>query len=119
MRYLRGLNIQGYSSSKKWVKGYKDPKKPNIFAACIEPMRGHPFEQPHVLGIMFARKTRREYDWINMAQIICDLLVAHEVFPDDSIKYLVPTPMSYKEPGTGKLLWTMHAPEAPGVWLDY
>jgi hypothetical protein len=30
-KYLRSLNIQGYSASKKTVKEYKDPNRPNLF----------------------------------------------------------------------------------------
>lgn len=116
-KYLQFLGIRSYG--KDGVKGYKDLGRINKFAACVEPMRDYPFEQPHPLGLMFARKTRRDYDWINAAQIILDLLVAHGIFPDDSIKYIVPTPFSYKEPGTGKLLWTMHNTQTPGVWIDY
>lgn len=47
-------------------------------------------EYPLRVKFTFVRDTRRQFDYINAAQIVQDLMVKHEWFPDDSMKYLIP-----------------------------
>ena len=94
-KYLRSLGIQGYSASKKTVKEYKDPNRPNLFRKYV----GNYFEgaeYPIVLGFHFVRKTKARFDYINSMHIICDLLTAHDYIEDDNCVFLVPQVMKMK-----------------------
>lgn len=86
--YLHSLGIQRYG--KDGVKGYK--LRPNLFEARIARLRCDLFGccKPIRLGFYFVRGTKRRFDLINAAQIVCDLLVAHGVIEDDDSKNLIP-----------------------------
>jgi len=91
-KYLRSLGIQGYSASKKTVKEYKDPNRPNLFRKYV----GNYFEgvkYPIVLGVHPVRNSRRKADFHNICHIIFDLLTAHDFIPDDNMDYIFPSPM--------------------------
>jgi len=45
---------------------------------------------PLHIEFQFVRETRRRFDFINMAQIVCDMMVDYGWLPDDSYQYLVP-----------------------------
>jgi len=51
-------------------------------------------QPPYKIGLFFIRNSKRRFDWINAAQIVCDLLTAHGVIEDDNMDYLIPTPIS-------------------------
>jgi hypothetical protein len=109
-KYLRSLNIQGYSASKKTVKEYKDPNRPNLFRQQV----GNFFdgvEYPVILGFHFVRKTRAKFDYINSMHILHDLLTAHDFIPDDNCDCLVPQVMKLN----GQY-YSINKNE-PGVWL--
>lgn len=110
VKYLRSLNIQGYSASKKEVKEYKSPNRPNLFRQYV----GNFFEgaeYPIVLGFHFVRKTRAKFDYINSMHIIHDLLTAHDFIKDDNCDCLVPFVLKIN----GN--YYSVSKHAPGVWL--
>lgn len=114
VNYLRSLNIQTFSSSKKIVKGYKDKDKPNLFLKAIEPLGqallDYP-EKPVFIGLHFVRKTKADFDFNNGNQLICDLLTAHDIIEDDCMRLIVPIP--FRRNG----LWYTVDKDNPGVYL--
>ena len=92
-KYLRSLNIQTYSVSKKTVKGYV--RDPNIFETFRnefnEMLVGK--ETPYLLQLHFVRRTKHKADFGNLQQIIADLLVAHDFIEDDNMDIMFPVPL--------------------------
>ena len=95
-RYIRGLGIQSFSSSKKIVKGYVDKSRPNQFEALREEfnkmVEGKDF--PLIIGYHQIRKSKRLFDFSNSVEIIQDLLTAHNFIEDDNVKFVFPVPMT-------------------------
>jgi hypothetical protein len=109
-KYLRSLNIQTYSASKKEVKGYKDPNRPNLFRQYI----GDYFadrKYPILVGTHFIRRTRQRFDIINAQQIIFDLLTAHGYIEDDNAKFIIP--VTFRINGNDYSI----DKENPGTWI--
>ena len=106
-KYLQNLGIQRLSS-KDGIVEYKT--RPNVFKTKINGFFDG-VEYPCVLGMNFVRDSLRTFDFINAAQIICDLLVAHGFIKDDDIKHLIPVPMQIN--GT----WYSVCRDNPGVYL--
>lgn len=50
---------------------------------------------PMCVGFAFRRKTKARFDYINIAQGICDAMVEANYLPDDSAEYLIPVFMPY------------------------
>ena len=97
-KYLQNLGVKKYSCSKGTFENYKT--RPNLFKKAIAPMKEILARResvagvsPHVIGLFFIRNSKRKFDWINAAQIICDLLTAHGVIQDDNMDYLIPMPI--------------------------
>lgn len=92
-KYLQRLGVAKYSCSKGTYENYKT--RPNLFEKAVGPMREILAKRkaPHVIGLFFIRNSRRKFDWINAAQIICDLLTAHGVIHDDDMDNLIPMPI--------------------------
>lgn len=114
LKYIRSLNIQGYSSSKKIVKEYKDIlNKPNLFSKFLLPLSKELLlsDYPIILGFHFIRKTKAEFDFNNANQLILDLLTAHELIPDDSMVYIIP--QAYKKNN----MWYSIDKNNPGVYI--
>jgi len=93
-KYLQKLGVKKYSVSKGTFQNYKT--RPNLFEKAVIPMRELLVEKqpPYKIGLFFIRNSKRRFDWINAAQIVCDLLTAHGVIEDDNMDYLIPTPIS-------------------------
>jgi len=91
-KYLQKLGVKKYSVSKHTVEGYKT--RPNLFEQAVILMREELKHRkpPYLIGFHFVRDSKRKFDWVNSAQIICDLLVAHNVIEDDNMDYLIPSP---------------------------
>lgn len=109
-KYLRSLNIQKYSASRREVKGYRDPNKPNLFKQQI----GDYFKDikyPLILGIHPVRDSHRKADFNNINHIISDLLTAHGYIEDDNMDYFFPVPFKIN----GKF-YSIDK-HTPGVWL--
>jgi hypothetical protein len=105
-KYLQFIGVKKYG--KDYVENYKT--RPNLFDTpeLRAELQG---EYPLIVGFHFVRKTKGRFDFHNLCQIICDLLVAHQMIPDDDIDHLIPVPMVIE----GRL-WTKDK-DAPGVYL--
>ena len=90
-RYLQKIGVKKYRKNEH--ENYKT--SPNLFEKAVAPMREHikPLNPPYLMGFHFIRDTKRKFDFINIAQIICDLLVAHKVIEEDNMDYLIPVPL--------------------------
>ena len=105
-KYLQFIGVKKYG--KDYVENYKT--RPNLFDTPelrIE-LQG---EYPLIVGFHFVRKTKGRWDFHNLCQVICDLLVAHGMILDDDIDHLIPIPMVV----SGKV-WTKDK-NKPGVWV--
>lgn len=111
-KYLQLIGIKSYSVSKKQVENYKT--RVNIFELSVLPLRKalKDKEPPFQIGLHFVRNTKHAFDWINAAQIICDLLVAHDIIYDDNMDYLIPSPLQI----AGR--WYSYDKQKPGVIID-
>lgn len=90
------------------------PGRINVFAqACGDAFSGQAY--PLLLGMHFVRSTSGAFDYVNVAQIILDLLTAHGFIPDDNMKYVVPV-FCDADMRPGREAWTKCA-EMPGVIL--
>ena len=110
-KYLQKLGVKSYSA-----KDYENyVRRPNLFRDAVEPIKRALKDQkpPFVIGFFFIRGTRHRCDWINMVQILADLLVAHKVISDDNMDYLIPYPYMIDRQ------WYSYSKDKPGVWLDY
>lgn len=66
---------------------------------------------PVRVGMHFVRGTRHKFDWINMCQIVQDMMVEHQWIEDDNMDFLVPVP--FKLQGS----YYTYSKENPGVWI--
>jgi len=66
---------------------------------------------PLVVGFHFVRGSRRKYDWINMCQIIHDMMVEYKWIEDDNVDFLIPIP--FKMNGS----YSSYDKERPGCWI--
>ena len=121
-KYLNKLGIQSYSSSKKIVKGYVT--KPNDFEKLREQfeiaLKDKTF--PVLICFHFIRDSKRSWDFGNATEIIFDLLTAHDIIPDDNIKFTIPSVMTIEgilptEENMHSLDWYSINIENPGVWI--
>jgi len=106
--YLRNLGIQRLSA-KTGITAYAT--RQNVFKSKINGFFDR-VEYPCVLGMHFVRGSRRKFDFINAAQIICDLLVAHGFIVDDDTQHLLPVPMKLN--GS----WYSVNKNNPGVYME-
>lgn len=109
-KWLRLYGIQSYSSRRKEVKFFKRISKTYDFEEITSPLRECK-EYPLLIGFYFIRDSKREWDFGNACQIVQDVLVAFDIIPDDSTKYLLPFPLEID----GKF-WDYNK-ETPGVIL--
>jgi hypothetical protein len=96
-KYIRGLGIQSFSSSKKTVKGYVDPLRPNQFEALrpqFEEMLRKVGGIPIFIGYHQVRSSKRLFDFSNSVEILQDLFTAHNFIEDDNVKFVYPVPMT-------------------------
>ena len=89
LKYLRSLNIQDYSASKKTVKEYKAADRPNRLKEYVGDFFKD-IQYPARIGFHFIRDSKRIFDYINIMQILLDLFTAHDYIKDDSCLYIVP-----------------------------
>ena len=123
-KYLGLLGIQTYSSGKKTVKGYVN--RPNQFEALREQFNKslENKEFPVLLGFHFVRDSKRASDFGNMTEIIFDLLTAHDIIPDDNVKFVFPVPMTKEgmlptEQNFREHQWISIDKEGSGVYLKF
>lgn len=113
-KYLQAIGIKRFSVSKKTVEVYKKAGRPNLFELSVAPLREYlkDKEPPHVIGFHFVRGSKHAFDFTNVAQIICDLLVAHGVIFDDNMDCLIPFPLQIEG------AWYSYDKEKPGVVIQ-
>lgn len=125
-KFLRAIGIQAFSSSKKTVKGYVDPNRPNKFEALREEFmkmkkgKGNPL----FIGFHQVRKTRAAFDFGNSVELIQDLLTAHDIIEDDNVRFVFPVPMSIEgdlptENNLRTTKWYSVDKENPGVYIKF
>ena len=68
-------------------------------------------EKPYRVQFKFVRKTKRAYDFHNMVQVLCDLMVDYKWVDDDNIYEMVPVP-----PLTGPIFTISKT--NPGVYIS-
>jgi len=123
-KYIRSLGIQSFSSSKKIVKGYVDPSRPNKIEKFREQILKMKLDKdnPLFIGVHHVRNSKRRFDFSNSVEIIQDLFVAHNFIEDDNVEFLFPIPMTI----TGRLptvsnlrkeQWYSIDPDNPGVYI--
>ena len=112
-RYLQKIGVKGYSVRLKTVENYKI--RLNLFEQAVAPMRDFlsTKQPPHMISFYFVRATRHKFDFLNIAQIVADLLVAHRVIEDDDMTNLIPVPHIIN------CQWFHYNKENPGCWLDF
>lgn len=116
-KYLQKIGVKKYRTrlSKKQVadgltKVENYMKRPNIFKLSV----GDYFDgamSPVILKFHFVRDTRRKFDFLNAAQIIADLLVAHDFLEEDDMDCFIPVPMRING------CWYSLNKNRPGVYL--
>lgn len=108
-KFLRDIGIMNYSVTKRTVQFYKT--KPCLFPHKELKELFKDAKYPVEVGVHFVRKTKADFDFHNACQIIFDLLVAFEIIPDDSMKYVVPCAFQYNEQ------WYTIDKEKPGAYI--
>jgi hypothetical protein len=107
-KYLQFIGVKRYGHD--YVENYKT--RPNLFDTPGLRREFLYCDYPVTVGVHFVRRTKSRFDWINMCQIVFDLLVAHRVIPDDDINNLLPVPMlCHGRPFTIDK-------NNPGVWIQ-
>lgn len=53
-------------------------------------------EKPYKIGMYFIRDSKRKSDAINLAQIICDLMVEYGWIDDDNMDEILPVFLGYE-----------------------
>jgi len=109
-KWLRTFGISSYNSRRKEVNYFvKIPAKYNFKEICkqIADYKDYPL----LMGFHFVRNSNRMWDFGNACQIIQDMMVAHDVIPDDNVNYLLPFPMLRE----GKY-WS-YSKDTPGVYI--
>lgn len=89
--YLKDLGIKDYSTRKKDVTEYV--RKENLFRKAFADANWIKPKERIILGLHFARNTTHKFDFTNVAQIILDLMVAHDFIEDDNMDFILPIPM--------------------------
>jgi hypothetical protein len=51
---------------------------------------------PYFVGMYFVRDSKRRFDYINICQVVADLMVMNGLIEDDSAEYFVPVFLGYK-----------------------
>jgi hypothetical protein len=96
-KYIRSLGIQSFSSSKKEVKGYVDPNRPNLIET-LRPQFERMFKEvdgyPIFIGYHQVRNSKRAFDFSNSVEILQDLFTAHNFIEDDNVNFVFPVPMT-------------------------
>jgi len=93
--YLKKKGIKSYSTTHKEVKGYKC--MPNNFEEEIKPFLNviEQMARPVTIGFYFIRDSKRKFDYINVVQIILDLMTAHGIIEDDNADEVIPQFFGY------------------------
>lgn len=103
--YIPG-NVPSSKNSKQWT-GYalidsvttRRYKREHVFEyTMMKKSFQKLFEgerKPLKVGLYFVRDSRRRFDYINVCQVIADLMVKYEWIEDDSAEYFIPIFLGY------------------------
>jgi len=77
---------------------------------------------PVLIGFHFVRNTKHSFDFGNATEILFDLLTAHDIIPDDNVKYIFPSVMTIDgilpdKDNFRKHKWYNIDKENPGVYV--
>lgn len=115
-KYIRGLGISSYSSSKKTVselKRFSGKRFIDYFKEeelnKIKNLREKNI--PICLGFHFIRNNKKRFDFGNACQILCDLMTAYDIIEDDNMDCLIPFPIMVNDK------WFSYDKENPGVLI--
>ena len=108
MIYISG-NVPSSKNSKQWtgkmlinsktVRNYlkeheKEWKDKDTILRFTELLKGK--EKPYKIGFYFIRDTKRKFDYINVCQLPCDLMVKYKWIDDDNCDEIIPIFLGYK-----------------------
>ena len=111
-KYLNSLGIQSYSPRKRYVKEYVDKiNHPPLFRDAFKGWKKP--TQCIKMYFHFVRGTRHKWDFINMVQIIADLMTAYNFLEDDNMDYFIPFPLK----SDGK--YYSYDNDNPGVFIKF
>jgi len=112
-KYLQKIGVKSYSAKRKEVVTYKN--RPNLFKESIEPLwiTLADSSPPYLVGFHFVRRTRGIFDFNNITQILQDLMIAHGVIPDDSMRFFIPFPVMRDN------AWYTVDKDNAGVWISF
>jgi len=105
--YIQGINIPSKKNSKRWTGTHVissavvqkfERNTPIIFRAQKDRFLGaaNAAPKPILLGILFIRDTKREFDYNNISQIILDEFTKHGYIRDDNMNEIVPIFLGYE-----------------------
>lgn len=106
-KYLRNHGIKSFSSRKKTVEKYTTIPMTFPVEELKELFKNK--EYPIIIGFHFIRDSKRQWDFVNIVQIILDLFTAFDIIEDDSIDYIIPMPFKIENK------WYSINKENPGV----
>ena len=106
-KYLRNHGIKSFSSRKKTVEKYTTIPMTFPVEELKELFKNK--EYPIIIGFHFVRDSKRQWDFVNIVQIILDLFTAFDIIEDDSIDYIIPMPFKIENK------WYSINKENPGV----
>ncbi len=122
-KFLKTLGIQSFSSSKKTIKGYvtRPNEFENLRTQFEEKLKNKEF--PILIGFHFIRNSKHNWDFGNATEIIFDLLTAHDIIPDDNVKFVFPSTMTIDgilptEKNIRNYNWYSYDKQNPGVWIQ-
>jgi hypothetical protein len=84
------------------------------FKECCEKATNY-FESPLLLGFHQVRATNKKFDFGNSIEIIQDMLIAHDIIPDDNCSVFLPFP--YQRGYGDNKKWYSVNPKKSGVYL--
>ena len=106
-KYLRNYGIKSFSSRKKTVEKYATIPMTFPVEELKELFKDK--EYPIIIGFHFIRDSKRQWDFVNIVQILLDLFTAFCIIEDDSIDYIIPMPFKIEDK------WYSIDKENPGV----
>jgi hypothetical protein len=96
--YLTKIGIKSYSVRKKEVVGFKNKVSyfdehnlKHFFNIMLEDK-----QKPYKIGLYFNRDSKRKFDYVNICQIVLDLMVAHDWIDDDNADEVIPVFLGYE-----------------------
>lgn len=108
MIYIKG-NVPSSKNSKQWtgrhlvnsktvnryLKEYGNQWKDKELISKFHKMLNNK-EKPYEIGFYFIRDSKRRFDYINAAQLPCDLMVKYGWITDDNCNEIVPVFLGYE-----------------------